>query len=50
MRIDTFYANTLPLLALWAGEGKRVYTIDASQSIEDCAKQAEVVVGAYIFT
>jgi adenylate kinase len=46
-RIDTFYANTLPLLALWAGEGKRVYTIDASQSIEDCAKQAEVVVGAY---
>ena len=46
-RIDTFYANTLPLLALWAGEGKRVYTIDASQSIDDVAKQAEVVVGAY---
>jgi adenylate kinase len=47
-RIDTFYANTLPLLALWAGEGKRVYTIDAGQDIEACFRQAEVVLSAYL--
>jgi adenylate kinase len=29
-RIDTFYQNTLPLLAHWAESGKRVYTVDAS--------------------
>ncbi len=46
-RIDTFMNNTLPLLALWASEGKRVYTIDASQNIEDCYKQISVVVSAY---
>lgn len=47
-RIDTFMNNTLPLLALWASEGKRVYTIDASQNIEDCYKQISVVISAYL--
>ena len=46
-RIDTFYTNTIPLLALWASEGKKVYTIDASQNIETCAGQVEVVLSAY---
>ncbi len=46
-RIDTFYANTLPLLALWASEGKRVYTIDASSDIETCAVQIKAVLSAY---
>lgn len=46
-RIDTFYANTLPLLALWASEGKRVYTIDASKDIDTCFGQIEVVLSAY---
>jgi adenylate kinase len=46
-RIDTFMNNTLPLLVLWASEGKRVYTIDASQNVEDCYKQISVVVSAY---
>lgn len=47
-RIDTFYANTLPLLALWASEGKRIYTIDASQDIDTCFRQIEVVLSAYM--
>ena len=46
-RIDTYYANTLPLLALWASEGKRVYRIDASQDVEACFRQIEVVLSAY---
>ncbi len=47
-RIDTFYANTIPLLALWASEGKRVYTIDASKDIDTCAEQIKVVLSAYV--
>jgi adenylate kinase len=47
-RINTFYANTLPLLALWASEWKRVYTIDANQSIDDCYKQIRAVLSAYL--
>ena len=47
-RIDIFYANTLPLLALWASEGKRIFTIDASQDIETCYGQIEVVLSAYM--
>lgn len=47
-RIDTFMNNTLPLLALWGSEGKRIYTIDASQNIEDCYKQISVVISAYL--
>lgn len=47
-RIDTFYANTIPLLALWASEGKRVYTIDASKDVETCAEHIEVILSAYL--
>ena len=46
-RIEIFYENTLPLLALWAQEGKRVYTIDASKDIETVYEQIKVVLSAY---
>ena len=46
-RIEIFYQNTLPLLALWAQEGKRVYTIDASKDIETVYGQIKVVLSAY---
>lgn len=47
-RIEVFYQNTLPLLALWAQEGKRVYTVDASQGIETVYGQVKVVLSAYV--
>lgn len=34
-RVDIFYQNTLPLLALWASEWRKVYKIDASKSIDE---------------
>ncbi|EKD66113.1 MAG: hypothetical protein ACD_49C00064G0016 [uncultured bacterium (gcode 4)] len=34
-RVDIFYQNTLPLLALWAQEWRKVYKIDASKSIDE---------------
>lgn len=46
-RIDTFYANTLPLLALWAHDEKRVYHIDASSDIETCFGQIRAILSAY---
>lgn len=46
-RIETFYDNTLPLLALWAQEGKRVYTIEASRDVETVYDQIRVVLSAY---
>ena len=46
-RIEIFYQNTLPLLALWAAEGKRVYTIDASKDVETVYSQIKVVLSAY---
>ena len=47
-RIDTFYANTIPLLAHWASEGKRVYTIDASKDIDTCFEHIKVILSAYV--
>lgn len=32
---------------MWAHHGKRVYKIDASQSIEEVSKQIDVVLSAY---
>ncbi len=46
-RIDTFYQNTLPLLAAWAGENRRVYQIDASKGIDEVFSHIEVVLSAY---
>lgn len=46
-RIDTFYQNTLPLLAAWANEGRRVYHIDASKSVDEVFSHIEVVLSAY---
>lgn len=46
-RVDTFYANTLPLLAQWAADGRRVYTVDASLSIEAVFAQVRTVMSAY---
>jgi adenylate kinase len=46
-RIDTFYANTLPLLAAWAQENRRVYHIDASKDIDEVFSHIEVVLSAY---
>jgi adenylate kinase len=46
-RIDTFYQNTLPLLAAWAGENRRVYHIDASRDIDEVFSHIEVVLSAY---
>lgn len=47
-RIEIFYENTLPLLALWAQENKhRVYTVDASKDIETVYEQIKVVLSAY---
>lgn len=46
-RIEIFYENTIPLLASWAQEGKRVYTIDASKDIETVYEQMKVVLSAY---
>ena len=46
-RIEIFYQNTLPLLALWAQEGKRVYTIDAAKDVETVYAQIKVVLSAY---
>lgn len=46
-RIDTFYQNTLPLLAAWANEGRRVYHIDAGKDIDEVFSHIEVVLSAY---
>lgn len=46
-RIEIFYQNTLPLLALWAQDGKRVYTIDAEKDVETVYTQIKVVLSAY---
>lgn len=46
-RIEIFYENTLPLLANWAQEEKRVYTIDASKDVETVYDQIKVVLSAY---
>lgn len=46
-RIDIFYQNTLPLLAAWANEGRRVYHIDAGKSVEEVFSHIEVVLSAY---
>ncbi len=46
-RIEIFYENTLPLLANWAQEEKRVYTIDASRDVETVYDQIKVVLSAY---
>ncbi len=46
-RIEIFYENTLPLLAHWAQEEKRVYTIDASRDVETVYDQIKVVLSAY---
>lgn len=46
-RIEIFYENTLPLLASWAQEGKKVYTIDASRDVETVYEQIKVVLSAY---
>ncbi|MDD2891497.1 MAG: nucleoside monophosphate kinase [Candidatus Gracilibacteria bacterium] len=46
-RIEIFYENTLPLLANWAQEEKRVYTIDASRDVETVYEQIKVVLSAY---
>jgi len=46
-RIEIFYDNTLPLLANWAQEGKKVYTINASKDVETVYDQIKVVLSAY---
>lgn len=46
-RIQSFYHNTLPLIAEWAARGKRVYRIDASKTIDEVADMIEVIIGAY---
>ena len=46
-RIEIFYDNTLPLLASWAQDEKRVYTIDAAKDVETVYKQIAVVLSAY---
>ncbi len=43
-RVDTFYQNTLPLLALWAAEWKKVYKIDASKTVEEVFSQIENII------
>ena len=47
-RIEEFYQNTLPLLAEWASEGKRVYRIDASLTPQEVMAHIEVVLSAYL--
>ena len=46
-RVRTFYENTLPLLAQWATEGRKVYTVDASLPIEAVFAQVRTVLSAY---
>ncbi len=46
-RVKNFYANTLPLLAQWAADGRKVYTVDASLSIESVFAQVRTVFSAY---
>lgn len=46
-RIDTFYQNTLPLIAMWAEDKKRVYRIDASKDVEDVWEHIQVILSAY---
>lgn len=46
-RIETFYQNTLPLLASWASDGKRVYRVDASKPIDEVFAHIEVILTAY---
>ena len=46
-RIEIFYQNTLPLLALWAAEGKRVYRIDSGRPIDEVYEHIKVILSAY---
>ena len=48
VRIKAFYENTLPLLAEWASEGKRVYRIDASGSEKEVFSHIQVILSAYL--
>lgn len=49
IRIDGFYENTLPLLAEWASEGKRVYRIDASGTPNEVFSHIQVILSAYLY-
>lgn len=48
IRIEAFYENTLPLLAEWASEGKRVYRINASGSPDEVFSHIQVILSAYL--
>jgi len=49
-RVDTFYQNTLPLLASWAKSWTRVYHIDASKCIEEEFAQIDEIIGNDFYT
>lgn len=43
-RVDVFYQNTLPMLASWAKEWIKVFSIDASKSIEEEFAQIDDII------
>lgn len=47
-RIESFYANTLPLIAACRQRGKLVYQIDAAQSIESVTQMIQTIIRAHI--
>jgi adenylate kinase len=47
-RIDAFYANTLPLLASWAEEGRHVFRVDARKDPETCFHQIEAILSGFL--
>lgn len=48
-RVETFYQNTLPLLALWATEWRKVYTIDAGENVDKVFEQIKDVIQNKIY-
>ncbi|MDD2487500.1 MAG: nucleoside monophosphate kinase [Candidatus Gracilibacteria bacterium] len=49
-RVETFYQNTLPLLALWASEGRKVYTIDAGKGIDEVFEEIQYIIQNKIYS
>ena len=43
-RVETFYSNTMPLLASWAQDRRKIYHIDASWVPENVFKEIEDII------
>lgn len=43
-RVDIFFQNTLPLLASWWKEKRKIYTIDASKNINEVFEEISLII------